>query len=135
MLPIEVGVRSATACCPLRNHQRRKAIRQSRGHQVFVGAHAGHVGGAGLGIDADDIRQTRGVQTGRIAFGAGAEQVLIADIEVQDGTEYGEALLVVLPKDAAARAKVFEVNTRAETTFENDGVTDKGQKYLYYSLD
>ena len=68
-------------------------------------------------------------------YGRGAKQVLIGDIEVHDGTEYGESLLVVLPKDAATRAKIFEVNTRAESAFENDEVSDKGQKYLYYSLD
>jgi hypothetical protein len=68
-------------------------------------------------------------------YGAGAKQVLIGDIETHDGTQYGESLLVVLPKEAAARAKLFEVNSRAETAFQNDPVSDKKQKYLYYSLD
>jgi hypothetical protein len=68
-------------------------------------------------------------------YGKGAKQVLVGDIEEHDGSQYGEALLVVLPKDAKTRAKLFEVNTRAETAFENDDVPDKGQKYLYYSLD
>ena len=68
-------------------------------------------------------------------YGRGAKQVLVGDIEVHDGTEYGEALLVVLPKDAKTRAKLFEVNTRAEAAFENDDVPDKGQKYLYFALD
>jgi hypothetical protein len=68
-------------------------------------------------------------------YGAGATQVLIADIEEHDGTQYGEALLIVLPKEAGARAKLFEVGARADTAYQNDPVTDKGQKYLYYSLD
>ena len=68
-------------------------------------------------------------------YGRGAKQVLVGDIEVHDGTEYGEALLVVLPKDSRTRAKLFEVNTRAEAAFQNDDVPDKGQKYLYFALD
>ena len=68
-------------------------------------------------------------------YQAGAEQVLIADIEEHDGVQYGESLLVVLPKDKAARAKLFLVESRADTAFEDDPVTDQGQKYLYNSLD
>ena len=69
-------------------------------------------------------------------YNAGAQQVLIGDIEEEEGgSQYGEALLVVLPKDAAARAKLFEVDTRADAAFEDDVVSDKGQKYLYHSLD
>jgi hypothetical protein len=68
-------------------------------------------------------------------YGAGATQVLIVDVEEHEGTQYGESLLVVLPKEAQARAKLFEVGGRADTAFDNDPVTDKGQKYLYYSLD
>ena len=34
-----------------------------------------------------------------------------------------------------ARAKLFDIGCRAYTAFENDPVSDKGQKYLYYSLD
>jgi uncharacterized glyoxalase superfamily protein PhnB len=67
-------------------------------------------------------------------YGAGAIQVLIADIEEHDGIQYGEAVLVVLPKEAKARARLFQIGSRAEGVFENDPVSDKGQKYLYYSL-
>ncbi|HEX3624269.1 MAG TPA: hypothetical protein VH280_02480 [Verrucomicrobiae bacterium] len=49
--------------------------------------------------------------------------------------QYGEALLIVLPKDAAARAKLFQVGSRADTDYQSDPTTDQGQKYLYYSLD
>ena len=68
-------------------------------------------------------------------YRVGATQVLIADIEEHEGTQYGEALLVVLPKDPGVRTKLFEVSGRADTAFQNDPVSDKGQKYLYYSLD
>jgi hypothetical protein len=68
-------------------------------------------------------------------YGAGATQVLIVDIEEDTGNQYGESLLVVLPKDATVRAKLFEIGSRADTAFQEDPVSDKGQKYLYYSLD
>ncbi len=68
-------------------------------------------------------------------YQAGAEKVYIADIEEEQGNFYGEGLLVVLPKDAAARAKLFEVESRADTAFDDTPVTDKGQKYLYNGLD
>jgi hypothetical protein len=42
---------------------------------------------------------------------------------------------VVLPKDKDARTKIFEVGSRADAAYQNDPTTDKGQKYLYYSLD
>jgi len=68
-------------------------------------------------------------------YGAGATQVLICDVEEHEGTEYGEGLLVVLPKEKEARGKIFEIDARANTAFQNDSTSDKGQKYLYYSLD
>lgn len=68
-------------------------------------------------------------------YQAGATQVLIGDIETEQGYDYGESLLVVLPKDPAARAKLFQVEARADTTFDDDPVTDQGQKYLYNGLD
>lgn len=68
-------------------------------------------------------------------YQAGATQVLIADIEEHDGVQYGESLLVVLPKDKDARAKVFQVGARADTAFDDDPVSDQGQKYLYNGLD
>jgi hypothetical protein len=68
-------------------------------------------------------------------YQAGAVQVFIGDIEDHDGTQYGESLLVVLPKDSAARVKLFQVEDRANTQFQDDPVSDKGQKYLWNSLD
>jgi hypothetical protein len=68
-------------------------------------------------------------------YQAGAVTVYIADIEEEQGYDYGESLLVVLPKDPNARAKLFQVEARADTTFDDDPVTDQGQKYLYNGLD
>jgi hypothetical protein len=68
-------------------------------------------------------------------YSAGATQVFIADIEEEEGSQYGEALLVVLPKEKDARAKLFDIGARADAAYQNDPTTDKGQKYLYYSLD
>ena len=68
-------------------------------------------------------------------YGAGATQVLICDIEEEQGAQFGEGLLVVLPKEKDARTKLFEIGARADAVYEEDPVTDKGQKYLYYSLD
>jgi hypothetical protein len=68
-------------------------------------------------------------------YQAGATQVLIADIEEHDGVQYGESLLVVLPKDKDARASLFQVGARADTAFDDDPVTDQGQKYLFNGMD
>ncbi|HMF15373.1 MAG TPA: hypothetical protein VKE94_23825 [Gemmataceae bacterium] len=68
-------------------------------------------------------------------YAAGASQVVIADIEEHEGKQFGEGLLVVLPREPSARSKLFEIGARAAAAFQDDPVTDKGQKYLYYSLD
>jgi len=68
-------------------------------------------------------------------YRVGAMQVLSSDIEEHEGKQFGGALFVVLPKDANTRAKLFEIGARADTAFQNDPGSDKGQKYLYYSLD
>jgi hypothetical protein len=68
-------------------------------------------------------------------YDAGAKEVLIGDIEEDQSAQLGQSLLIVLPKEANARAKLFEIGSRAEDAFQCDPVSDKGQKYLYYSLD
>jgi hypothetical protein len=68
-------------------------------------------------------------------YSAGATQVVIGDTEEHDGTTYAGAVLVVLPTDSAARAKLFEINSKVGPFFQEDPVTDKGQKYLYYTPD
>jgi len=67
-------------------------------------------------------------------YSAGASQVVIADIEEHEGKQFGGGLLVVLPREPSTRSKLFELGARAAAVFQNDPVTDKGQKYLYYSL-
>ena len=68
-------------------------------------------------------------------YDAGAKEVLIGDIEEDQSAQLGQSLLIVLPKEASARAKLFEIGSRAEDAFQCDHVSDKGQKFLYYSLD
>ena len=59
----------------LRHDERRQSVGQGRVDQVLVRAHAGDIGGAGLGVDPEDVGQPGDVQPACIAFGAGAEQV------------------------------------------------------------
>jgi hypothetical protein len=68
-------------------------------------------------------------------YNAGATQVVIGDTEEHDGATFAGAVLVVLPQDSAARAKVFEINSKVGPFFQEDPVTDKGQKYLLYTPD
>ena len=59
----------------LRHDEGRQPVRQRRGDEVLVGAHAGDVGRARLGVHRDDVRQPRRVQPGGVGPGAGPEQV------------------------------------------------------------
>jgi hypothetical protein len=68
-------------------------------------------------------------------YAAGAKQIYIIDIESHEGHDYGGALLVLLPTDAATRGRLFEIGKRAEAMYQEDPVSDKGQKYLYYGFD
>ena len=68
-------------------------------------------------------------------YDAGAKEVLIGDIEEDQSAQLGQSLLIILPKEASDRAKLFEIGSRAEDAFQCDHVSDTGQKYLYYSLD
>jgi len=68
-------------------------------------------------------------------YSAGAEKVYVGDIENEAGKNFAGTVLVVLPKDSAARAKLFEIDKRVGPELQEDPVTDKGQRYLYYSLD
>jgi len=68
-------------------------------------------------------------------YSAGAEKVYVGDIDTEQGKDFAGTVLVVLPKDGAARSKLFEIDKRVGPEFQEDPVTDKGQKYLYYSFD
>jgi hypothetical protein len=68
-------------------------------------------------------------------YNAGATQVLVADMDNEQGVQYCGSILVVLPADSTAREKLFEVGMRADICFGQDPVIDDGQKYLYYTPD
>ena len=68
-------------------------------------------------------------------YAAGAVTVYVTGIETLGGTEVTETMLLVLPKDTAARAKVIEVANRFAETIQNDPDKDVGQKYLSFVLD
>ena len=54
----------------LRHHEGGEPVGQRRGDEVLVGAHAGHISRARLGIDRDDVRQPRGVEPRRVRLRA-----------------------------------------------------------------
>ena len=68
-------------------------------------------------------------------YAAGVVMVYVTGIEKLGGTEVTETLLLVLPKDSAVRARVFEVANRAKQAFQNNPDKDVGQKYLSFVLD
>jgi hypothetical protein len=68
-------------------------------------------------------------------YAAGAVTVYVTGIETLGGTEVTETMLLELPKDSAARAKVFEVANRFDETIDSDPEKDVGQKYLSFALD
>jgi hypothetical protein len=68
-------------------------------------------------------------------YSAGAQKVYVGDIETEDGRDFAGTILVVLPEDFAARTKLFKIDERVGPEFQEDPVADRGQKYLYYSLD
>jgi hypothetical protein len=68
-------------------------------------------------------------------YAAGAVTVYVTGIETLGGNEVTETMLLVLPKDSAARARVIEVANRFGETIQNDPDKDVGQKYLSFVLD
>ncbi len=68
-------------------------------------------------------------------YTAGAVTVYVTGIETLGGSEVTETMLLVLPKDSAARNKVFEVSNRFGETIQNDPEKDVGQRYLSFVLD
>jgi hypothetical protein len=68
-------------------------------------------------------------------YAAGAEKVYVGNIESEEGKDFAGTILVVLPEDFAARSKLFKIDERVGPEFQEDPVADRGQKYLYYSLD
>lgn len=68
-------------------------------------------------------------------YDAGAMQVIAVEIyEYELGQNTGH-LLVQLPRDAAPRLRVFELEREQAERGGFDGVEDTGQEYLYFKLD
>lgn len=68
----------------------------------------------------------------RELYAAGATEVLVRDIEVEDDFEDASSLKVSLPKDPKARATLFTIEARVlqemGSCFDSDG--EKGQDYF-----
>ena len=65
----------------------------------------------------------------------GQRRYTSSDTETHNGTVYGGAILVVLPQDSGARAKIFAMDKTVARAFDEDTVSDQGQKYLYHAFD
>ena len=75
-LDAEAGDRAAEGDrAQLRDDERHQAVGQRRVDEVLVGRHAGHVGGAGLGVDEDHPVEAADVEAGRVRRLAGPEEV------------------------------------------------------------
>lgn len=68
-------------------------------------------------------------------YAAGAEKVYVGNVESEAGKDFAGTVLVVLPDDFSARTKLFKIDERVAPVFDEDPAADRGQKYLYYSLD
>jgi hypothetical protein len=65
---------------------------------------------------------------------AGAPRIVIDTASFGQG-HFLAGMVVVLPTDAAARKKLFVMDTELSQLCEQTRVEDKGQKYLHYSFD
>jgi hypothetical protein len=65
---------------------------------------------------------------------AGAQRIVIETGKIGQG-EFLVGMVVVLPGDAAARKKLFALETELSQLCQQTTVVDRGQKYLHYSFD
>ena len=65
---------------------------------------------------------------------AGAPRIVIDTATIGQG-HFLVGMVVVLPTDAAARQKLFAMDTELSQLCEQIRVEDKGQKYFHYSFD
>ena len=65
---------------------------------------------------------------------AGAPRIVIDTASFGQG-HFLVGMVVVLPTDAAARKKLFVIDTELSQLCEQIRVEDKGQKYLHYGFD
>lgn len=68
-------------------------------------------------------------------YAAGAEKVYVTDIDEFKGRKISASFVVVLPKDGAARKRLFDWEAGFAKQIEEKPRTDKGQKYFFISLD
>lgn len=74
-------------------------------------------------------------------YGAGADTVWVLNVEqdsawvAQEGGPYADALLVQLPSDRSARARLFAYEGREARHEGFDPERDRGQRYLYFWWD
>jgi len=74
-------------------------------------------------------------------YASGADTVYVLNVQQdsawiqREGGPYADALLVRLPSDAAARARLFEFGARETRSEGFEQERDRGQRYLYFWWD
>jgi hypothetical protein len=71
----------------------------------------------------------------RDLYSAGAKEVWVIGITALDDSEVAAAFVAVLPADAAARKRVFAVESDFQKGADGEPSRDIGQKYLHFSFD
>ena len=68
-------------------------------------------------------------------YRVGAKQVWVIGIAEWGDSEVAAAFVAVLPDDAAARKRMFAIESDFQRLVEGDPASDVGQKYLHFSFD
>ena len=68
-------------------------------------------------------------------YSAGAKEVWIIGVTEFGGSEVAAAFVAVLPSDAAARKRVFAIESDFQKLMDLEATRDTGQKYLHFSFD
>lgn len=68
-------------------------------------------------------------------YSAGAKEVWIIGVTEFGGSEVAAAFVAVLPSDAAARKRVFAIESDFQKLMDLEPTRDTGQKYLHFSFD
>src|SRR5262245_5390021 len=68
-------------------------------------------------------------------YTAGATQVWVIGIEQIADSEVAASFVAVLPGDALARKRVFDVESDFQELIDGEPSHDTGQKYLHFSFD
>lgn len=89
-----------------------------------------HVNHGGFKVGAEEMRNMT-----EELYQAGAVQVWVTGIEKVGDGEISASMLVELPKDPAARKRIFEWEAKLYGEEGETGTRDAGQKYLPLGLD